>query len=757
MKMAKRIFIALLVIAVMASSFAFAASAASYTIEDYSNVLEYFEESTLICYDFTGEDVDYQSGLLLKNLGEVDAALVNSDEFGKYLSLCVKERSGWATAMDSHVYFGWTSDNGVDSFNLDMTVSGSVNPDAATEKNLPKIVVVVGGEKLEGLEGANNAGVTIASIDYRGGYFTYLKAVTDSEGNEYCGEYRTDFAIEADAWYNVSLTYDSENGNATITVTNCNEAYKTITVTDAYVPYNDVKDIRIGQHGDDNGTARGTEIKFASIQLLSGTYHRDPAEMNADVDAKILAMYELVCGNDATLDEKAAVADIVKDIVAYGYVSENEDVQNAMAALAKGAPGLYDDKIGECVNGFAGIPTYAEKRALVDECLVYAEFLENLDLTTVDEELAASILANVAALRELDAFLLNVESQTLAFIDAYATVKNTNIDNYPEAVAALSVLVPYANDVDSTYEGAGEGYSFYERLANSCDKIKTKSDSFIEAVAIASNTELYFNDRAVAFKSLKKLYYDNTTYPGVAEAIEIYNSIYDEMTATIEKADNFIKYVNKADYADYVTAKQENLELAAQYIDCHLDYSGVAEAQVLYRELLTYVTTQIDNAHAYINAVRLLEKLSGAELTAGIEKAKNLQAAGNVLGVEGVTEANIKLEQIVSAVELDTKYSEYFVRVVKSLDEANGAEAIYAILVEAKAAEAKANQRYEGVGEASEKLEKAINAYNKQVKAANDTFVKANETAAKTCGVGSSVKVIENRVIALVKKFFEEE
>ena len=94
-----------------------------------------------------------------------------------------------------------------------MTVSGSVNPDATTEKNLPKILVVVGGDKLETLEGANNTGVAIAAIDFRGGYFTYLKTVTDANGNVYGGEYKTDFAIEADAWYNVSLTYDSENGN----------------------------------------------------------------------------------------------------------------------------------------------------------------------------------------------------------------------------------------------------------------------------------------------------------------------------------------------------------------------------------------------------------------------------------------------------------------------------------------------------------------------------------------------------------------
>ena len=757
MKMAKRIFITLLVVAVIVSSFALTASAAEYTLEDYANVLEYFEEPTLFSYNFAEGDADYSSSLLLKNPDQVDSKIVSSEELGKYLSLSVKERSGWATAVDSHVYLGWTSDEAVGSFNLDMTVSGSVNPDATTEKNLPKILVVVGGDKLETLEGANNTGVAIAAIDFRGGYFTYLKTVTDANGNVYGGEYKTDFAIEADAWYNVSLTYDVENGATTITVTNCNDTFKSITVTDGYVPYNAVKDIRVGAHGEDNGSARGSEMKFASVDLLGGVYHRDPSLMVEDIDAKILAMYSVVCDPEASLNDKAAVADIVKTLGAYGYTSENEEVTNVLKELERGAAGLYNAKIEECVATFGEIATYDEKRALVDECLVYAEFLDAMDLSKVDEDLAASITVNVGALYEIDALLHKTEDMTLEFIDVVTPLMNIDIDNYPVALSALESIEAYLADVDATYNGAAEPCAFAERLVNSCEKIKSKSDSFIEAVNTASDTTLGFNDRAVAFKSIKKLYYDNTTYPGVAEAIELYNSIAPEMTAIIEKADNFIKYVNKADYADYVTAKLENLEIAKQYIDCNLDYEGVREAQALYTELQAQVTNQINSAHAYIEAVSVLDKLTGNDLAAAIEKAKSLQEAGNVLGVDGVTDANIKLDQIIAAMELDSKYSLYFIRLVDSLDQKKTAEEIYSLLVEAKAAEANANQRYEGVSDASEKLEKAIASYNKKVQSANVTFVKANETAAKACGVGTTANPVEGRVIALIKKFFDEE
>ena len=65
MKMTKRIFIALMIVAVMVCSIAFSALASELKIEDYENVLEYYEESTLLEYDFTGEDVDYSADLLV--------------------------------------------------------------------------------------------------------------------------------------------------------------------------------------------------------------------------------------------------------------------------------------------------------------------------------------------------------------------------------------------------------------------------------------------------------------------------------------------------------------------------------------------------------------------------------------------------------------------------------------------------------------------------------------------------------------------
>ena len=57
MKMSKRIFIALLIVSVIVSAFAFSAFAAGNDDLDYGYLLEYYEEPILFDYDFSKDDV----------------------------------------------------------------------------------------------------------------------------------------------------------------------------------------------------------------------------------------------------------------------------------------------------------------------------------------------------------------------------------------------------------------------------------------------------------------------------------------------------------------------------------------------------------------------------------------------------------------------------------------------------------------------------------------------------------------------------
>jgi len=758
MKMTKRIFIALLIVSVMVSAFAFTATASSGSALDYSYLLEYYEEPTLFYYDFTGEDTDYSSSLLVNRSSTLTSSVVADETApgGKYLSLEIAAATNkFNTYSDNHVYFNWTSENGIDDFMINMTVSGVKG--SGKEQNLPKIIVAVSDQEYTDPSVGSSVGTTIAAIDYRNGYFSYLKKNVSAEGVVSATETNTSFAITEGTWYDIEIVYNHEQRVATIKVTDANNARNTYTVTDAYVPYEAVKNVRIGAHGTDNGVARGSIMKFANIYALGGHRKRNPADMQADIESTLLKMHDVLSSDDVDLEDKIATCGVANKLVEYGFTTTDAEVQRVLDALGVGVIGLYNDKIETCVRTYESLPTFAEKKALVDDAMGCVEMLEDMDLTDVDASLVATVNENIAAIKAVDEIIKAVEADSKSFIEAVELAMNVDLTDYNAINSYLEAIHVY--NPDSTYEGIEDAYAFYLKLTATAESIKSSADAFIAAVEVADDSTLDINTRADAYRLIADIYYDNETYPGITEAIATYtDSVVPYLSVEIERGDSFIKYVNKADYAIYVSAKQDNLDIAATYMDiCHPEYRGVAEAKLLYAEVQTQVNNLINSANAYIDAVKALESLSGDALSSAIKIAQGLQEAGNVLGVPGVTEANIVLDQIVASIELRTGYSNYFIRVVDSIDTASSTEALYAILKEAKELEANADKSFAGVSEASVKFEKAIADYNKLVNEANAEFTKASDVAANTCGIGTSANTVADRVIALIKKFFDEE
>lgn len=756
MKMTRRIFIALLILAVSVSSFAVFASAdeAELGVQDFVNVLEYYEEQSLVDVDFGNDGVEYSSVFLTNSARAAqyvqsivaDATAPN----GKYFSVAVKERSGRSAYTDSHSYFGWTSDVAIDDFNIDMTVSGDKYNSSASEndENLPRIIIVVNDTAFAPMAQANlpKSGTTLAAVDYRGGFFTYLKNGI---------EQKTDYAIEEGAWYNLSLTYDADAG-VTITITNCQDAEKTLTVTDCDAPFQSIKDVRVGAHGDDNGSARGSLVKYADVRILGGVYHRELANMQADIEAKVLGMYEFFQNDDVSIEDKITVCEVVKSLNNYGFTTTNSDVQAALDALGVGVVGLYNTKLEEFAAKLETLQTFDEKKAYVELTASYAKALSELDFTGVSAELVAKSEKNIADFEVLKNKFLASENDSIKFLELVASVAGHDLNDYAVLKADLALFE--GCEPDLTYEGVEEAYKQYTKLVVAEQTIRTSADAFIEAVNAANNDSLDFNARAEAFKTITGIYFDNETYPGVTEAIAGYNAIREYMDLEIANAENFVKYVNKADYALYISAKQENLDIAKTYMDiCQPDFAGVAEAKVLYAEVQAFIELQIANANAYINAVNALDSLSGTALLNGIKEAQSLQEAGNVLGVEGVTEANIKLDQMIASIELVERYCIHFVNLVASIDKAASSEELYELLADAKEAEKDADKSYAGVADASAKLSKAIADFNAQVESINKEFEKANAVAANSCGLGENGTAVSGHVIALVKKFFDED
>ena len=757
MKMTKRIFIALLIVSIMVSAFAITASADEEpVVVDYNYVLEYFEEPTLFYNDYTGGELDPLTSLLVKRTNTLTAEYVEDENApgGKYLSLAIASATNKLEVYtDNHVFLNWSSETAIDDFIINMTVSGDKGE--GREQNLPRIIIAIGDEEYSDAS-VGFAGTTLAALDYRRGSFYYLKAETAPDGTVSGVETKTPFDLTEGAWYDVSVSYDVESGNATVTITDSFNPDNTYTVEDAYVPYNAVKNVRVGAYGEDYGTARGSVINLASVYALGGLYQRNPYNAQAEVEAILLEMYETFNLETTAMDDMIEICELVKKVITLGFTTENADVQTVLDDLGGGIVGFYNSKMQECIDTYMDLPTYLEKRELVDDCLGYIDQLNQMDLSDTDPELLAALEVNIEAIDRANNYLFGVSDNCYAFMDEVAKASGCNISDYVEASAYLNEIEMYP--ADPTYPGIEDSYKFYVKMRDSVNSIKASGDLFIELVGIANNAELDINVRADAYRELQDCYFDNETYPGMTEALAVYhNDVAPYISVVIDTAENFIKYASRADYAVYVSAKQENIDIANTYADCHSDYKGVAEARAILAEVQQFVDEQIKNAKAYISSVNALDVLVGDELLEAVEYAKSLKNKGNVLGVDGVTNANIKLDKIIASIELRDKYCIYFMNLVESIDSAASSEELYRILAEAKAAEADADPSYDGVCDASAKLAAAISDYNDLVSKINSDFVKANETAANTAGIGKTANTVADHVIALIKKFFDEE
>ncbi len=757
MKMTKRIFIALLIASIVVSIFAFTASADEEVVVDYSYVLEYFEEPTLIYNDYTDGDFDYAPSLLVKRAKTLNAEYVTDENApgGKYLSLGIASAENKLEVYtDNHVFVNWSSDTAVDDFILNMTVSGGKG--TGREQNLPRIIIAVGDMEYTDASVGSEEGTTLAALDYKRGAFYYLKAAKDSNGATVGVETKTSFALEEGVWYDVSVSYNVDLGAATITITDSNDPMNTYSVDDAYVPYNLIKNVRVGAYGEDYGTARGSVIKLSSIYALGGLYQRNPNNKQTEVEAILSEMFETFNSEDISTEDMTAICELVKQVIAYGFATEDADVQLILDKLGNGIIGFYNGEMQLCAETYKDLPTYTEKRAFVNRCLDYINRINKMDLSDVDPELLRSIEENKEKIDRANNHLFDIMDHCYFFMEEVKNAKDCDLTNYPELVAYLANIEIYAPD--PTYPGIEESYNFYVKMRESADSIKSSGTLFIDTVNVANNSELDINVRADAYRNLDTYYFDNETYPGVTEALATYYDVLiPGLGVEIDKADNFIKYVNKADYAVYISAKQENIDVALTYSDCDSTYKGVADSRILLENIQKFVDEQLKNANAYISAVNALDTLSGDALLSAIKNAQNLQNKGNVLGVDGVTEANIKLDEIIASIELRDKYCIYFVNSVAAIDKANTTEELYEALAKAKAAETDADPSYEGVKEASAKLASAISDYNKSVNEINSEFIKASEVAANTSGIGKTSNTIADRVIAFIKKIFDEE
>ncbi|MBR3680932.1 MAG: hypothetical protein IKL79_02895 [Clostridia bacterium] len=754
MKMSKRIFVCLIALAIGVSMLALGVSAngeeLKYNTENHASILEYYEEPIIFGLNFEDEEAvadDYTHEQLANGLKNTTAIV--EGENGKYLSIT----GGKAAMNTTAVFLNWSAESGkeIDDFIFEF--------DLMTAGDGKRVVEIYVGDTAathdEALQKNNVPGTSILKIDFANGKIEYVNGGADGTYT-----YATvEAALAADTFYHFNLNYGVQRGSVTLEVTLGEQTVASY--TDGFLPTNVVGNVRIGSSV---ANMPKSTVALDNVIASGGSFARMEADKLPESE-RAVADFIAICENpDIATEEKVAVVTTGMSLIFnHGFVGETEQGIADVASFKKIGVGLFVDELNACVNGVAEVVPYDELVEYVNGYKAYLDLIPD-DISFMDDAAACETVINAynAELERLETLKTDSEAVLAALADL--ELSNTNIRSY-------GYLKPYYEAIKDCdpyigYPGIAELIDSYNTVIDKFEQLSNGANAFIQSVDIATHTANTFGMRFNAFTVARDNYFDDPAFEGIEAVLSAYADLEAEMNAVIALCDGFIGDVNRADYSQYLSAKQNALDSAALALDeinaNYLEYPGVTDAIEKYGELVISVGESVVAAESYVSFVReLVEKaatLSKEELQAEIDKAVLLQQTGNVIGVEGVTEANIALNNMQSDLELTVGYKTQFANLVSQLLGESDNAAKFDIALDALEAVGNA-EKYEGVDSADKaKLDSAIAEYNAKIAALNAGFAAANDVACNTVSASSgssSDNASVGMVIAIIKKFFE--
>lgn len=521
--------------------------------------------------------------------------------------------------------------------------------------------------------------------------------------------------------YKGSFVRDLDNSNNIEIIANAiagmkadYDLYNTKVASHAYEIYEIVAALAV-THGYDASSLADTELvnaveafSQAAVNAVAPSYASSYSQGVAAINAEA-AYYDRL----DHLSSIAVYSDFLNslkssnysDVEGIDYAKIDADVAKVEAEAAALVKAKEDTIIG--VAAAVQIPdvylaTYADYRAVYDTLRAHA-----ICATYYDEELSAQTV-------NLASKVANVVLSEYPVLDAKATAFVQN--------------VPVAGDTS---------LSFAERYA---------------AYVIAKENQ--FSDTT---------YNEFLVGTTLEEIISVYEAAEAELGVISAYAEEFLSKIDDAAKSPSYSVKNVALAEAAAYIDSvELEYPGVAEAIELYEVLLKDVSDRINATKSYIQAVIDVQNATTvADKKVAIEIAKGLAELGSDVSVEvdgfdiTVTEANMILSNEESAILLaETKVANY-IAAASALEGITDIKELRLAIARATALKAVADSTAEGVFEADMALDAAIIDYNARIKAANGVSNEVNNVALSAlASTVPTVRVAE--VVAIIKKFYEE-
>ncbi len=795
MKIMKRALVGILVIAVLVSSLLLSISA-EHTLENSQDIIKYYDPATSKLY--ANEDFEGDNGTYPVNLNDVaqehteitvtaddDAALkvtlghilnsqaLTSATYGVDISEGRRELVIRYSFCASH-----TDVSGVEctSCLASYTVAaGETAPE--TCKNCGEALRAVSSKapvfNMYICEiSPEELGTPVISFDFRSGKVIYSNGASNGVIE--------DLELSEGAWYSVEVFYVGNLYSATVSAEVDGETVE-YTVTDAIAPALNVKGVALGFGiADDN---RCATFSIDDVFVQAGT-----EDLVTGVDRKALTDEAMSMINDvlsdttATLEEKLQVIDTFELLtIEYADVLEfNSETSDTIASINANILLVYSDILNECVETINTDASYSARLAHITPYELIASRISELLASGIVNDAASACLAAYNA--EIEA-LENIKTKTEEFIAAISGIRsgylvashplyqyraanfgiNKNVkifssDVYSELKAFIE-CVDNTYTYDPTYPDVADAHLIYSSAKLRFMEMDSAYKLFVEAVAIAmvdheTSIEVSLADRleAYAFAKSDEGYFDNETCPGVSDALADLETL-TELEDIRLNALVFLDQVASAFASEYIPAKMELVSAAySNYDTVNEAYPGVVAAKAELDAMNADIKAMKDAVAAYIAAVKLLDALEGDDLVNGIATALELQKTGNILGFEGVSEANLKLNRYTEDQEYANGIANKFIRLVDMIDNSAALAVRYDAIKAAKEVELLiVDNTVSGVSAAKNKLLTSVDLFNEDIEEVNSCYESVVSNAADLSGAANSFEGIFGLVITFIK------
>lgn len=763
MKMAKRILIGVLALALMISCVAFVATAQDKNFNGvgYADILEYYNEPVVFDYDFTDADAypvgDFTGNYYRANTRQSVPKIVTADDGSQYLQI-----TGGNALTAANLFLYWNAEtlasgslDAIDDFFLEYTVSGTgvsgiyVSDTAAAD--------------------ANGYGTALLKMNFNAGAIQYYDSATDSEATLTDAEGNT-VAISASVKYDVSISYSVVNGKYSFSVTESDTATLVAEAEVTGIPYSTIGNVMMGAQKAEH---QGSKVmNVYSLSAAGGSFVRDEANKLADTEEALLYMHENFM-NDAIADDyRFQIAKVLAELQSYDEFNSLEFGDEARAALDELVPAcvsFYSEQLEECLALAKDDMTYEDR---MNNWLAYGQYKTAIPVgeeleALVGAELAARISQVVAAYdaegERLELYKTNSESFVAALAGADATS-----DDYAYLSGVYNEASKYAEYAYAGCEGVAEAQAVYEDIADKVELMNEYGAPFVEYTLIAADGTLKLNERYDAYLIAKTNLPEVENFPGIetfytesatyTEAKAAYDAVALYMETANAVCTEFISDVNSANFSQYFTAKNAFLAQATASLEDvqgeYADFDGVAAALELYEAVSADIAAQQAAAKAYMDAVAAIEGKTGDELEAAIAAAEALKATGDIQGVPGITDANIALSNAKAEIELVVGRNNRFIALVAAIEDAQSKSEVYDAIFAAKAAAVNADDSFDGVADAKITLEAAVATYNLEVMAANNVFAQVSGNAVSFASSAVNSEAAQ-RVSNFIKSLFD--